>query len=551
MEKDILALRNKLNFDPRLFSGDDITADDFSRRIREYQVWSMGNSGVLRRFYTGGKALGGDAAGNASKLSYFWTKAPSSTRMIHSGIPGLISTRMADILFRNGVDISVTVFKDGEGESLAEDKGKSKQANALMTELVRQMNLQRNLQTAATNESWGGHCFFRLSHDVSVSPYPILETFDVTQAEVVRERGVTQAIIFHGWYEHKGKTYRLDEIYSTTENGDGCITYRLFTFDGKKERECDLLCIPQTAELFRIGARGAENGIVLDERQRFVYEGLKGMLAFEKPNKTPSLEFPQSDLGASDYEGALDNFDALDEIASGNVREVRANATKRYVPTTMIPRDEHGEPLPFDEFCESYVKTEGDVDQGAVNKIEVEQVADKTASFMEKWKAVLSTVCNKAKISPFSLGVTWLEAVNPSAESQRERNKMTLDMRAGKLALWKPFLEELLVRSLQLYAWMGSHTKVVRDGMPELSLAWENTAVTVEFGEYIEESVEQRILTWGGALAQGVVSTSEAVRSIHPDWTEKAVENEVNLIRYERGMGADDPITLPTLTGEE
>lgn len=557
LEKDLTALRSKMKFDPRLLSKDfDVeTVDTFTRRIYEYKLWSMGNAGALCWFYRTGNAYVGKYEYN--KHNYFWAKCPPKRRMVHCGIPGLISTRMADILFKNGVKVNSVVYKDTEGESLKEDKDAEKKADEFISAtLLPALKLQDNLQQAAVVESWGGHCFLRLSHDVSTSAYPILETFDVTKGEVIKTRGITKAIVFKTWYEHNGKTYRLDEIYSTTDDGDACITYKLYGFDGNKEKECGLLAIPQTREMFFLNGQGNENGIQLDEEQRFVYKGLKGMLAFEKPNKTPSQEFPTSNYGASDYEGAVDYFDSLDEITSGNVREIRTNETKRYVPESLLNIDEDGQPLGVDEFCDSYVIVKGDIDQNATNKIEVAQVADKTESFLSKWKTILSMICNKAKISPYSLGITWLEAVGPAADSLQERNKVTLDMRTGKLALWTPVLTELLLRSLQLCTWMqdnvdGVLDKHKADGVPELDFTNGNATLQLDFGEYIQEGVTQRINTWASAKSSRVASTDECVRQIHPDWTTKQVNDEVNLIRFEDGMSLDNPANLPDLTGED
>lgn len=557
LEKDLIALREKMKFDPRLLSldFDTETVDAFTRRIYEYKLWSMGNAGALCWFYRTGNAYVGKYEYN--KHNYFWAKCPPNRRMVHCGIPGLISTRMADILFKNGVKVNAVVYKNEEGENLQEDKAAEKKANEFISAtLLPQMKLQDALQTSAVNESWGGHCFLRLSHDASVSSYPILESFDITQCEVVKVRKITQAIIFKTWYEHNGKKYRLDEIYSTTDEGDGCITYKLYTFNGKKEQECSLFAIPQTQGLFFFNGKGNKNGIVLDEQQRFVYKGLKGMLAFEKPNKTPSQEFPKADYGASDYEGAVDYYDSLDEITSANVREIRTNETKRYVPDTMLEKDENGEPLLLDEFCDSFVTVKGDPDQDATNKIETAQITDKTESFLAKWKTALSMICNKAKISPYSLGITWLESVGPAADSLQERNKVTLDMRKGKLGLWTPLLQDLILRALQLNAWMQKNVEGIKekhkaDGVPEIDFTQGNTTVQLDFGEYIEEGVSQRITTWGGAKAQRVASTEECVRQIHPDWTEKQVNNEVNLIRFEDGMSVDNPSNLPELTGED
>lgn len=557
MEKDLQVLRDKLRFDPRLLTMnfDTETENAFTRRMYEYKIWSMGNAGALAWFYRTGNASIQEFDYN--KMNYFWSRVPANRRMIHSGIPGLISTRMADILFKNGVKVSSVIYKNAESEALKEDKAQMAKADEFLQDtFLPKLNLTKNIQTAAVNESWGGHCFFKLSHDISVSAYPILETFDITKCEVVKERGLTTAIIFKNWYEFESKTYRLDEIYTTTEDNDACIIYKLFTFENNKEIEVDLLSIPQTQEVFYLGENGNDKGIHLDEQQRFVYEGLKGLLAFEKPNKSPSLEFPSSNYGASDYEGAIDQFDALDEITSANIREIRTNETKRYIPENLIPRDEKGKLLPFDEFCDSYEKVNGDVDQDAQNKIDTSEIKDKTDSYLSKWKTVLSMVCNKAKISPYSLGITWLEAVGPSAESQLERNKTTLDMRKGKLLLWEKLLKDLILQALKMNAWMQQSVEKVKDiqqddGVPEIEFTDGNTTIQLDFGDYVTESVSQRLTAWGAAKNNRVASTEECIRQIHPDWTDKQVMDEVNIIRFEEGTSLDNPNNLPNLTGTE
>ena len=555
MEKDLQALRAKMRFDPRLLTMkiDTETENAFTRRMYEYKTWSMGNAGALAWFYRTGNSTVGQFDYN--KMNYFWARVPSNRRMVHSGIPGLISSRMADILFKNGVKVSSVIYKNAESETLKEDKKQMAKADEFLQDLfLPKLNLTKNMQTAAVNESWGGHCFFKLSHNVSVSAYPILETFDITKCEVVKERGITTAIIFKNWYEHQNKTYRLDEIYTTTEENDACIIYKLFTFENDKEIEVDLLSIPQTQEVFYLGTNGNDKGIHLDDKQRFVYVGLKGLLAFEKPNKTPSLEFPSSNYGASDYEGAVDQFDALDEITSANIREIRTNETKRYIPENLIPRDSAGNLLQFDEFCDSYEKVNGDIDQNAQNKIETSEIKDKTESYLSKWKTVLSMACNKAKISPYSLGITWLEAVGPSAESQLERNKTTLDMRKGKLLLWEKLLKDLILQALKMNAWMQQHVEKVKavqqnDGVPEIEFTDGNTTIQLDFGDYVTESVSQRLTAWGAAKNNRVASTEECIKQIHPDWTDKQVMDEVNIIRFEEGASLDNPNNLPNLTG--
>ncbi len=532
LEADLKMLRNKINFDPRFALGADDrqTAADYTRRICEYRVWSMGNSDLLREIYRSG-------ASDRQSLNYFWRRVPATSRMLHSGIPGLISTKMATVLFGAGFKAEVRVY--GEDGALSEEG--SRQAQELLEGLCDAMNAAELFENGATVESWGGHVFYKFSHDTRLTDFPILEVADVTQAEAVKERGLTTAILFKHWYEHRGKKYRLDEIYTVNADQDAVIRYQLFRLDaGGQERPVPLDELPQTA--------GLRERMGLDENGTFTYTGLKGMLAFDKPNKTPSLEFPEAPYGASDYEGAVDSFDALDETYSKIIHELRTNRTIRYIPLSMIPMADGKRELD-DDFTDCYVQVADDLEQDAENKLQITQIPDKTEDHLAKWRTALTTAINKAGLSPFALGITGLESINASAESQQERNKATLETRKEKLKKWKPFLEKLLQKALELNSWMVKNAGARQPGFSAPDLDFPNTAVDVTFGDYVIETDEKRVTTWGTAKSMRVVSTQEAVTRLHPDWDAEQIENEVNRIRYEEGMSLDTPDLLPGLDG--
>lgn len=543
----LLMLKNEINFDPRYaLNIDDVdNAAAFTRRLEEYRIWFMGNSRLLRMLYA-----------NSIKsecLNYFWYAAENNTRMLHSGIPGLISSKMATILFGGGINVEAVVYKD-DGEEI--DDVKTEQAQDIINNLISIMDVANKFTYGAQTESWGCHIFAKLSHKVPLSNYPILEFASIRDAEVIKDRGITIAIIFKYWYEHNQHKYRLDEIYSTNIDGDAMIGYRLYKLEADgKIAPADLDDIPQTS-----GLRYASDGTRrLNENDEFVYEGLKGMLAFEKPNKLPSHEFMNSIYGASDYEGALDSFDALDEAYSGLISELRDNKTIRYVPESMIPKivrtDRNGnqfiESILPNQFVTNYVKVSSDEDQSTKNEIKIQQIPDKTEENLQKYRTALTTAINQAGLSPFALGITGLESISSSAESQQERNKVTLETRNHKLSLWKPFSENIFEMALKLNSWMQKNTTAKQDAFAQIELNFENLDVNVSFGDYIIDRVHDRIDIWGSAKSQGVASTYMAVSKIHKDLEEEQILEEVNRIRFEQGMAFDNPNNLPGLTGVE
>ena len=544
LESDLKMLKNKINFDPR-YALDIPELDNsaaYTRRVGEYRTWFIGNSRMLRNMYN--LAIKDDC------LNYFWYKAPSNYRMIHTGIPGLISSKMATILFGGGLKFTTTVYKDDK----TADEQVSAQAQELVDNLCKIVDLNERLENAAQNESWGGHIYFKLSHDTGLSQYPILEVADVRKAEAIKERGITTAIKFKFWYKDAAKNgFRLDEIYTTDALGDAVIRYELYQLakDGSEVAR-KLEDLPQTSQI--------KEDFHLNDDNELVYTGLKGMLAFDKPNRTPSHEFPDSEYGASDYEGALDSFDALDEAYSELIAEIRSNKTIRYIPESMIPKQiitdstTHQQVvislLPND-FVTNYVKIEGGLDQNAKNEMNIQVIPDKTLQHLEKWKVALSTAINCAGLSPLALGITGLESINSSDKSQQERNKVTLETRNKKIRIWKPFIEDVVLKVLELNSWMVKNAQAKQDAFETMDLTFDNLDVKAEFGDYIIEQQSEKITTWSGAKSSGIASTHEAVSQIHPDWEEDEINDEVNLIRFEQGMSLDNPSNLPELTGAE
>jgi|SRR5690554_4995529 len=540
LEVDLKMLRNKINFDPRFaYDIDDLDSPEaYTRRLIEYRTWYTGDKRQLRNLYRNNI--------KDESINYFWYKAPHSARMIHSGIPGLISTKMATVLFGGGFQADAVVYKEDSDEK---DETKSKQAQDLLEGLLRICNVSQRLENGAENESWGGGIFFKFSHKVSLSNYPILETADATRGEAVFERGILVAVIFKYWYQHKKTMYRLEEIYTTNEDKDAIIRYELYELLANgEEAQVELESIPEGLEL-KYTSDGEQR---LNDNDEFVYEGLKGMLAFYKPNKTPSHEFINSDYGASDYEGAIDSFDALDEAYSELIQELRDNKTIRYIPENMIPMRtitlhdgrQVQEPMMPDEFVTNYVKITGDEDQNTKNEITIKQIPDKTKEHLDKYKTALTNAINNAGLSPVALGITGLEAIDASAESQQERNKATLETRSKKLKLWIPFLEDLFMQMLQLNSWMQQNTTADQDAFAKLDLDFNNLDINVSFGDYITTKQEDKILTWGAAKAQGVASVETAVDKIHDEWTEAQKLEEVQRIKFQNSMAMDTPETL-------
>lgn len=539
LEKDLKSLNGRMSFNPKFAYriSNNETSENFTRRQEEYLAWYSGNSNQLRDLYVT----------QANKnLNYFWFRAPTDVRKIHCGVPGLIATKMAGIVFGSGYETEVSVYN-------ADKSVNAEQSSALLEHLEyirKKVKMKDIIDKSAQAESYSGHLFIKQSHDLDLSHYPIVEVATPRNAEALKERGITTAIIFKYWHEHKDKEYRLDEIYTTDDNGDAMIIYKLYTLTSKGEVQVNLFSIPQTAELSE----------AVNEDGAIIYVGLKGMLAFEKPNISPSHEFPDSPYGASDFEGSLDSFDALDEVYTEIVNEARENKTLREMPDTMIPIatgigndtiDSEGRQFIDAKFITNFIITTGDIDQNTKQQPRITQIQDKTEQHKEKFKTILTTVINNAGINPIALGITGLESIDASEKSQQERNKVTIQLCLKKQDLWTPFLEEFYLQLVIFNSWLVKKFGIKQPGYLEQDINFENCDIKIKFNDYMLNSQSELNNTWLPVKQGGGISLERFVKKTNPDMTPEEVEEEVNRLRYEQGMALDSPDALPDLDGTE
>lgn len=534
LEGDLMALSNKgIYFNPRHITNTYYIDPqrEFTLRTQENLVWFMGKASLLRQFY-------GTNADMSQDLSFFWREAPVKYPKKHSGIANTGSNKMGTILFGGGFDNDVEIYKVVDGKVTDElDKEKSKQVKATLEILKDKCMYAERCRSGAVTESWSGHLFAKYSYDMSLSEYPILEITDIRNAEIEKVRGITKSITFKNYFKYGNDNCVHKETYTTNTEGDAMIINRVYKISQSGEEMVPLEILAKAL------------GVVVEPE--FTFKGVKGMLAFEKPNKMPNSEFLDSFYGASDYAGAISAFDGLDEVLSEIFAEVRNNKTIRYIPDIFLNYTEDGDLIGLNNFVMNYIKTTSSLDQNAKNEINITQIDDKMESLKQKWQIAVATACIKMGISPVALGIPGLESIDAAADSQQERNKATLETRSDKLKIWKPFMENQLLMLLSLNSWMQKQFPNIQDGVDRIDVDFANCNVNVKFGDYVVDKQSEKIATWGSAKTQRVASTREAVKNIHPDWDDAKTDEEVNLIRFEEGMSLDNPNNLPELTGKE
>ncbi|CAH8246865.1 capsid protein [Paenibacillus melissococcoides] len=275
----------------------------YQTNVLRNRLWYRGDPSELDQFYK-------QTALDAVSKSRFWAAVPSadlSIRKIHSGLPAMVAERLSDIVV---ADLDGVELKSQEQTDLWADISDDNDFDELVGESI--------IETLVTGDG-----AFKITVDMDVTQFPIIEFYSGERVDYRRTRGRLQEVLFFTDYVHRDKDYRLEETF-----GRGYIRYRLLNSEGK---EVPLSTVPETAELADV-----------------TYDGdfiMAVPLAFFRSKKWKGR-------GKSIFDSKADSFDALDEVISQWVDAIRAGRVQKYIPEDLIPKNPKDgslmRPNPFD-----------------------------------------------------------------------------------------------------------------------------------------------------------------------------------------------------------
>lgn len=428
LEKFMKTLRSLLKIRPPERQTFDVQEElDFWANAFANKLWYRGSASELNQFY---RQLNSEAFP-------FWGSVPTrglEVRKIHTGIPKIIVNTLSNIVIRDLNDIEYTDVA----------------TNDIWTAIATENKMDKLLLRATKDVLVIGDGACKINLDPEISQYPILEWVPGDRVEFEFNRGRLQEIIFKTEYKDKNKTYILVERY-----GFGYINYALY--DGENQVELDR--IEQTAKLQNI--------------------------AFDKSfMMAVPYKILDSDKwigrGQSIFEGKRDNFDALDEAWSQWMHALRASRPVKYIPESLIPRDEeNGRLLKPNSFDNQFIATESNMMEGAKNEIEIKQPDFPSASYQATYITALDLAL-QGLISPSTLGIDVKKLDN--AEAQREKEKATLYTRGIIIEGLTEF-----IKTLAAYTFKAYNTAFLQP--------LEEIDTDVSFGEYANPSFEAVVET--------------------------------------------------------
>lgn len=499
-----------------------------TRRMLENSVLYSGIEQDIQYFYQKEAPKFYRNGQQSESLNYFWANDDSNIRKIHSGYPQLICEKMADLITGNGYRINV----EGDNEVELQEE-----LDAMLKDnKFKSMILGKSIET----ESWSGGVSWKLSWNPELTEYPIIEVWQPENYTSNIISGRVQEDIFYVYYEKGSQKYRLSEIYGVDKKKGAYIDYKLELLvflnsrqqsEGSKWVPAKLTELEQTATLKRIE-----------------FNGYFKRLSLYKPNKTPNSEFRYSSLGESDFAGSYGAVDAIDEIISTWIQEFRDGKLNRYFPEELMLKNLSGDfkyPAKFGKDHILYADSPSEnVDK---QKIQYHQGDIRTDKHIQSYKIWVTQFLNNAGLSPLTVGVTGLESIDASAESQQEREKVSIRTRNKKIELWQEFLQDILKTALEFRLMTKSMLETEDSTYTVKKL--DDFEIIVTFNDYIIKSKKDRTTE----VTEGLGSTWDiltGVKYVHDDMSTREQLAISARVKLEKGVDSISQAELSALQAE-
>ena len=483
----------------------DLLRNQFTREMLINSVWYSANDLRLKQLYEKDLSAIKVSTVSSDELNYFWAQPTGDLgiRKIHSGLPQLIASKMADIIMGNGY--SRKVYKDKE----------LKEQDDILQErldtILEFNNEHEQLQSAMETESWGGGVAFKLAFipNSTLLKYPVIEVIQPDEYEPVIFMGRIVGDIFIKYIEENKNVYKLKEHYGTDEDGT-FIKFSLWKYNKDVESwsEVDIKSCQETKDL-----------------EDWRYDGFYEKFSIYKPNKTPNSLFKGSKLGESDFSGCHGLFDAYDETLSSLVQEFRDGKIKNFWPSNLLPTDPTTQKqyLPATLKKDFMVFTSGIGEKEKPVKPEMIQGDIHAEKYISSARMQLELICNNCGLSPQTLGITGLDSTAASADSQELREKASIRTGMRKKQAWKPVIEKLYELVLQM--------DDIKNGKQP-----QEYYVNVTFNDYKVKTLKDKLVEAQMAITSGAWDMKKAIEYVNEDLTDEEKDIMRVMVKIEKGM---------------
>lgn len=428
----------------------------------------------------------------------FLYRASFSNPFVFYGITRMINKGITRLLTSGGVEF--------------EGKYKTR-----LKPILQKSEFDRKFGNAVSQVSGLGDTLIRVAVDKFLTNQPIIEVISPENYELIIRRGIIVGYILKVRKTIEKTDYERQEIYRS-EKDNIVIEYKIIDDAGI---EIDLTKRTQK-EIGIIREFGLEELAKDKTFPVIVLNGLKRMPIVYKTN----TEVNEGLRGIPDTQGLHTIESALSEVLSNMVNQTRKAGLKVLIDQRLVPVDANGMPMDFDDFETTFVLTRQE-GMEADKLIQTAQGLITSDKFIEASKYLIAIACNKGEIHPLTIGVTGLESVIASAESQQEREgKTSLRKRELMIKEWTPKLQELALILLE----MDDYVK--NNGIGD----YNEEEIEVLFNPHTNPTAENVIDLMGKEIEAGLKSIKEAIKERRPDIDDDTLELAYAQIKSEKGL---------------
>lgn len=430
----------------------------------------------------------------------FWSRG--GTNKIHVPIAADIATTSANLLFSQEPKFTLM----HEGTEMNEEPQQKR-----MESIFRKNAFTAMLNEAAETASAFGDVYFKIRWNLETD-HPIVDMVQPDSAWAEYLMGELQCVHFFTVLRENsdnGKIWRMYERYTKGE-------ISMAIFEGDRTQLGDKL---PDSELEKMGYESV------------IKTPIDELLAVHVANMKPNRRYRGSMLGRADCDGLRNLCDALDEVYSSWVRDVRLGKARMIVPVEFLKRKpsemlegiEKTGSWEFDQDVETF--TAMDIDTEKVSDpIKATQFSIRSNEHSVTCSNLITNIVTLAGYSPQSFGLD-INGTAQSGTALNIRERKTASTKNKKQTYWQAALETLIKRLLKLDAVL--YPSAGSDGNDDVRMSFNDT-------------MGNDVSTMSSAIemlnrAQSI-SLLVKVRMLHPDWSESQIAEEVERIKAENSL---------------
>ncbi|EFC79017.1 phage portal protein [Parafrankia sp. EUN1f] len=501
-------------------------------RFNVWSAWWTGDPDALARAYIDLEAQGsasernfaprrtqyaGGVIGAVSR--FFWGQPPSVGSLrnkLHVPIGSDIATTSADLLFSEPPAITLpTAGAQDRFDTIRDDAG-----------------LDAALVEAAEVAAAFGGVFLRIRWDKELREHPWIDAVHPDSAVPEFAGPALKAVTFWQSFTPDGGGVVIRHL---ERHEPGKILHG--TYRGTRDSLGRPVPLAEVKSLEGIAGEVNEDGAI----PTGLPDGL--LSAVYVPNMRPARLWRDRPalayLGRSDYSGVEPLMDALDEVYSSWMRDIRLAKGRLVVPQAYMQTQGRGQGAVFDVDQEIFTQLNMPPQTQGGAQITISQFAIRVDEHQRSAQQLVDQIVRAAGYSAQTFGSDADGAAAAATATEvNAKDRRSAITRDKKIRYWTPELRRL-VRALLVIDATVFNTKGVGDPEEPPAIDWEDE---------VSEAPLTVAQTAQALFAAQSASIETRVRMVNPEWDDQAVQEEVDRIKEETGggmgMGMGDPFGM-------